>query len=285
MPPNVPPETAPLLEALQQRLLHELLPNLVAAITILVGFLLLRRLLARPLEAVLRRAGIDETARRFVDLVVRATLLVVGLVIALGQLGVNTASLVASLGVAGLTLGFAARDTLANVISGLFIFWDRPFVMGDLVEIEGQYGRVATITLRSTRVVTPDGRMLAIPNSAVVNSVVASYTNFPNLRIEIPVTVGPNEELGRIRGLLLDLVTGDPRYMSEPPARVAVTALNDFNVELTLYAWLSDEREHVTARADLREAVFEALRTAGVDMPPETFRHEPVEVRSPGAVA
>jgi small conductance mechanosensitive channel len=82
----------------------------------------------------------------------------------------------ASLGIAGLTLGFAAKDTLSNVISGLFIFWDRPFVVGDLIEMDGKYGRVEDITLRSTRVVTPDGKMLAIPNSAIVNSSVWSRT-------------------------------------------------------------------------------------------------------------
>ena len=98
---------------------------------------------------------------------VKYTVLTVGVVSALGQVGINTGSLLASLGIAGLTIGFAARDALSNIISGIFIFWDRPFVIGDLIEVNSQYGRVDRITLRSTRVVTVDGRMLAIPNAAM----------------------------------------------------------------------------------------------------------------------
>ena len=87
------------------------------------------------------------------------------------------------------------------MISGLFIFWDRPFVIGDFVEVGGQYGRVESITMRSTRVVTSDGRMLAVPNSLVVNTTLASYTNFPHLRLDVSFTVGVTENLQRVRGL------------------------------------------------------------------------------------
>jgi small conductance mechanosensitive channel len=157
------------------------------------------------------------------------------------------------------------------------IFLDRPFVIGDLVEIEDNYGRVEQITLRSTRIVTPDGKMLAVPNSDIINKTVASYTNFPHLRLDIPVTVGVNENLGRVRRLLLGLVADNPDYLAEPPPRVVVTALNDYNVAMELQAWIRDERTHVPMRSALREQVFEALNAAGVDMPFET-----IEVRSSG---
>lgn len=245
---------------------------LLAAITFAVYYLLWRGVRMVLVHA-LGRFDLDETARSFFLTVARVVILVLGSIVALGELGINTTSLAASLGVAGLTIGFAARDALSNIISGVFIFLDRPFVLGDLIEIGGDYGRVARITLRSTRVVTVDGKMLAIPNAEVVNSTVASYTNFPNLRVDVPVTVGVGEDLGRVRRLLLETVQGDPDYMDAPPPEMVVSELNDYNVLVVLRAWIHDERKHIGKRFELRERVFETLRDAGVDMPYETVRN------------
>lgn len=260
-------------------LFGRLLPDLIVAAITFFAFLVLWNFLSRTLGVVLKRAKLDLTAQNFVKMVVKYTVLTIGVVTALSQLGINTGSVVASLGVAGLTIGFAARDTLSNVISGIFIFWDRPFVVDDFVEIDGHYGRVAEITMRSTRVVTVDGKMLAIPNSQVVNSTVSSYTNFAHLRIDVDVTVGVNEDLGRVRRILLDLIEDDERFLDEPAASVVVTALNDYNVAVQLRVWLDDERQHVPVRFELRERVFEALRSAGVELPYETIQLTPIEVR------
>lgn len=269
-------------ERIGNYLLGELLPNLVVAALTFAAFYILWLVLKRALN-VLERTDLDETARAFIMQVAKYAVFTVGVVSALGQLGVNTASLLTSLGVAGLTLGFAARDTLSNLISGLFIFWDRPFVVGDLIELSGQYGRVKEITMRSTRVVTNDGRMLAIPNSQIVNSTVASYTNFPNLRIEVGFTVGVGEDLHRIRELLLALVEDDDRFLDEPAADVVVTALNDYNCAMEFRAWLEDERKHIPVRFEMRQKVFETLREAGVEMPYETLQLAPMEVRTKSA--
>lgn len=256
-------------------------PGAIAATVLLVGFVVVAFVLKRALALVFTRAGLDPTAAAFVQTMVRATLLTVGVLTALAQLGVDTTGLLTSLGVLGLTLGFAAQNTLSNVISGLFIFWDRPFVLGDLVEVDGVYGRVDLITLRSTRVVTPDGKMFAIPNTVVAGAKVASYTNFPHLRIDVGVTVGVNEDLGRCREILLGLVKG-AAWMTTPEPVVVVTDLGDYNVTLELRAWLADEKTHVAVRMALREAIFEAFREAGVDMPYQTLALTPVEVRTAG---
>ncbi len=255
------------------------LPGTLAAVVVLVAAWLLWKALDRLLSAVFTRAEVDITAASFIRTLSKAALFIVGSLTALDQLGVDTTSILASLGVVGLTLGFAAQDTLSNIISGLFIFWDRPFVLGDLVELDGEYGRVERITLRSTRLVTPDGRMFAIPNKVAAGAKVASYTNFPNLRIDIEVAVGVREDLGRVRRVLLGLVEGRPGWLAEPAPLVVVTALGDYNVTLELRAWLEDERTHVTARMGLREAAFVALTEAGVDMPYETLKLQPLEVR------
>lgn len=266
-------------EQITDRVFGQFLPDLVVASITFLVFYVIWRILEKALVAVMERAKVEATAARFVHLVLKYVVLTMGVVTALAQMGVNTGSLIASLGIAGLTLGFAAQDVLSNIISGLFIFWDRPFVIGDLVEIDGKYGRVETITMRSTRVVTVDGKMLAIPNSVIANSTVTSYTNFPHLRIDVEVTVGVNEDLGRVRELLLAQVPPGDGILAEPAPQVVVMALNDYNVLLELRAWVEDETQHIQRRFALREKIYVALTEAGVDMPFETLAISPIEVR------
>ena len=262
----------------------ELAGNLIVAGITFLAFYLVARALDWVVPRVLTKLGVNETTRSFVSTVTRLVLLTIGTVAALAEMGINTPALITSLGVAGLTIGFAARDALSNVVSGFFIFWDRPFVLGDLIDFDGGHGRVNKISLRATRVVTPDGRMISIPNSVVLNGPVTSYTNFPHLRIDVPVSVGVGEDLGRIRNILLDLTRSDPDYLGDPVPRVAVTRLGDYFVEIELRVWLDNERNHLLKRPELRERVFEALRDAGVQMPFETLAIEPIELRATEAV-
>lgn len=259
-------------------LVVEWLGNLIVGLIIILVFYLLWRIIRLVLRPSLVRSGVDETTTSFVETAVKYTIIIIGVVTALDSAGIQTSAVLASLGIAGLTIGFAARDALSNLISGILIFLDRPFVIGDLVEVEDKYGRVDRITLRSTRIVTSDGKMLAVPNTEVINKTVASYTNFPHLRLDIPVTVGVNENLAEVRRILLDLVTDHPHFLTDPAPRVVVQALNDYNVAMELQAWLIKEREHVERRSELRERVFNALNNAGVDMPFETIQLRPMTV-------
>jgi small conductance mechanosensitive channel len=193
-------------------------------------------------------------------------------------MGVDTAGLLASLGIVGITIGFAARDAFSNLISGILIYLDRPFVIGDLVEVGDNYGRVDQITLRSTRIITSDGKMLAVPNTEIINKTVTSYTNFPHLRLDVEVTIGVAEDIQKVRQVLLGVLQNDPDFLDEPPARVIVTQLNDYNVAVELQAWIKDERRHVEKRTELRERVFKALNDAQIEMPFETLQLTPLRV-------
>ncbi|MFN2253803.1 MAG: mechanosensitive ion channel family protein, partial [Candidatus Promineifilaceae bacterium] len=258
----------------------ELLTDIFAALIVFALYVLLWFIVRALLKPVMRRSPLDETWNVFIESIIKYGLLLAGIVSALAAAGVNTAALLASLGIAGFTIGFAAKDAFSNLISGLLIYLDRPFVIGDLVEIEDNYGTVDQITLRSTRIITSDGKMLAVPNADIINKTVASYTNFPHLRLDIEVTVGVEEDLNHVRQVLLAQVAQDPDFMTEPAPRVIVTQLNDYNVAMELQAWLDNEREHVDRRSALRERVYDALRTAGVDMPFETLQLAPIDVRS-----
>jgi len=259
-------------------LLADGLTNLVVGLAVFLAFYLLWRVLMLIMRRTIRKSTLDETTYSFVETAVKYTVLIIGMVGALDVVGIDTGALLASLGIVGVTIGFAARDSLSNFISGIIIFIDRPFVLGDLVEIDDKYGRVSEITLRSTRVVTSDGRMLAVPNTEIVNKTVASYTNFPNLRLDIPITIAVDEDIEKTRNILLGLTEDDPEYLNDPTPRVIVTVLNDYNVAIELQVWLKDERQHVEKRFELREKAFNALNRAGIQMPFETIQLAPIQV-------
>jgi small conductance mechanosensitive channel len=239
-----------------------------------LGWIIIRLLLKRFLP----KSRFDQTSQAFITTILQYTILLLGLVNALSVMGVDTAGLLASLGIVGITIGFAARDAFSNLISGILIFLDRPFVIGDLVEVGDNYGRVDQITLRSTRIITSDGKMLAVPNSEIINKTVTSYTNFPNLRLDLAVTVGVHENIDQVRQILFGVIENDPDYLQEPPARVVITQLNDYNVALELQAWIEDERKHVEKRFELREKIFNTLNEKQIEMPFETIQLTPLTV-------
>ena len=258
-------------------ILGELIIKMIIAVIVLIIFYVIWRLLNGLVASRLKR-HLDKTSIAFAETVIKFSIFGVAVVVALSSAGIKTTALLGSLGVAGLSIGFALRDTLSNIISGILVFMDRPFTIDDLVEIDGKYGRVDRITLRTTRIVTNDGKMLAVPNAEIMNKTVTSYTNFPHLRLDIAVTVGVAEDLDEVRRVLLSLVQQDTDYMPEPPPTVVVTRLGDYNIELELHVWLEEERDHVKKRFELREKIYKALIAAGVDMPFETIQLAPHKV-------
>jgi small conductance mechanosensitive channel len=258
----------------------QILSKLIIGAVVLAAFYLGWLLINPFLKMIFKRSRTNEMTSTFLSTLAKYSLLIIGSVTALDSMGIKIGAVLASLGIAGLTIGFAARDSLSNIISGILIFIDRPFVIGDIVEIEGFYGRVEKITLRSTRIITSDGKMLAVPNTEIINKTVASYTNFPHLRLDIQVTIGVNEDIEKARRILVDLLENKPEFLAEPGPRVVVTSLNDYNVALELQVWLKDERAHIEKRYKLREEVFNALTAAGIEMPFETLSITPVQLTS-----
>ena len=108
----------------------------------------------------------------------------------------------------------------------------------------------------------------------------ASYTNFPTLRVDVPVTVAVTEDLGNVRKHLLSIVADDDRYVEDKPAVVVVKTLDDYFVEVELRVWIKDEKTHIAERFRLREAIKNTLDAAGVEMPYETLSVTPLTVHS-----
>lgn len=245
--------------------------NVLKAALILLAFYILYRILKSVVGRLTEQFDLGKTVVSFLEMGLKYTLMIFAAVTALNNIGYDVTSLIAGLGIVGIALGFAAKDTLSNIVAGIFIFWDRPFYIGDLVEIEDEYGSVQDITLRTTRIVTPDGRMVSIPNQNIAANKVISYTMFPHLRLDIDVTIGVEEPIDKARQVMLKIVRGDKKFMDDPPPVVLVQELGDFYTKIQLRVWLENTLTHIPVRAELREKIKDAFDAAKIEMPFETF--------------
>ncbi len=252
-------------------LIDTFIPNILIFTITFSIFIIIWLFVKKTLSLIFKKVSVDKTIKSFIMTTLKYLLIIIGLITSLSQIGIDTGSILASLGVAGLTLGFAAKDALSNIISGIFIFWDRPFVIDDLIEIAGKYGTVTEITMRSTRILTVDGKILSIPNSQIVNSAVASYTNFPHLRLDIEFTVGPLVNIQDLRDLICSSLPENEVFLSEPGPQLILKSMNDYNLSLVFMVWIKDERKHIELRNLLTEHIYNMMLKNNIDLPYETI--------------
>jgi small conductance mechanosensitive channel len=166
-----------------------------------------------------------------------------------------------------IAVGFAAQDALANVISGIMIFWDKPFLVGDWITVGDSYGEVTDITLRSTRIRTPRNTYVVIPNKSIIDVVLENHSKHGEVRVEIPVGIAYKEDIGKARRAILEAVGRIEGICDDPAPDVVVQALGGSSVDLMVRVWI--------ASAGLQRPVFFkvieesklALDRAGIQIP------------------
>ena len=241
--------------------------KLVIAIIVLMVFVAAYRLVRAGMRTVFQRAKIEEDAAGLILVTAKFLILGFGTIVALDQVGFNVTGLLAGLGVAGLALGFAAKDTLANFIAGATILWDRPFRVGDRVEIDGEFGQVKRITLRSTRIHTNQNRVVIIPNQNVVINKIVNHTMQASLRLDVPFGIAYKEDVEAARRVVLALTEGDDRLRQRPPPEVVVSELGDSAVLCQLRFWLKNPHQEVPLELEYLERIKRALDEAGISIP------------------
>ncbi|MFP3947664.1 MAG: mechanosensitive ion channel family protein [Longimicrobiales bacterium] len=244
------------------------LPSLVAAIGVFVVFWAISRFTRPPIRRALDRADFNPALiRLLIDQVYRVSILLVGLVMAASQLGIDVGAALAGLGVAGIAVGFAARDSIANTIAGFLIFWDKPFTGGHMVETQGQYGEVQHITLRTTRIRTPNNTYVVIPNRQIIEDVLVNHSMYGETRVQVPVGIAYEEGVARAREVLLDAVKHVEGADDEPAPAVVVKELGDSSVNLEVRVWVHDASNERALFVRTLEACKSALDDAGIEMP------------------
>ena len=244
------------------------LPHLLVAALILVVFWIAYRVTRPTFRGILRRGHIDDALIvLLVDNIYRLAMIVVAVVIAAGQVGINILPAVAGLGVIGIALGFAAQDSVANMISGFLIFWDKPFVVGDYMSVQDQYGRVDEITLRTTRVRTPSNTYVVIPNRKIIESTLINHSKHGGTRVDVPVGIASGESLEKARHALLPAVAAVEGVALQPEPDVVVTALKTGSVDLMVRVWIDDAALERPVFFRVTEACLDALNRSGIQTP------------------
>ena len=243
------------------------LPSLAAAILVLFGFWLLYRLSRPALARILARTGFDHALANMILSVYRFALGAFGIVMAAGQLGINVGAALAGLGIVGLTIGFAAKDSLGNIMAGFLIFWDKPFHVGDWITLADHYGKVAEITMRTTRLRTRNNTWVIIPNESVINQVLVNHSRNGETRLEIPVGIAYKENIPEARRVILEAIEPVKYVIKKPAAKVVVNALGDSSVDLFIHAWIADAEDEKPAFFEILEAAKLGLDRAGIEIP------------------
>ena len=222
-----------------------------------------RRGVRHALERVPR---MDETLKPFLAKLVWYVIMAFVLVAVLSQFGVQTTSVIAILGAAGLAIGLALQGTLANVASGVMLLFLRPFNIGDYVDAGGIAGTVVEIGLFNTEIKTRKGLCLIVPNKIIWESPITNFSRNPTRRFDITVSISYGDDVNGATDLLMGLLTGDERILDDPEPLAVVEELGDSAVIINLRAWTRAE-DFWAAVWDLKKAIKVEFEVAGYSIP------------------
>ncbi len=241
--------------------------DLVAAIVVLViGFVLARFLSRRITRLSEIYPSLDQTLFSFLSNIVRYVVITLTILIVLNTFGIQTTSLVALFGAAGLAIGLALQGTLSNVAAGVMIVFFRPIRLGDFVQINDAMGTVMNINLNFTELATIDNVQVIVPNSQVWGNTITNYSVYDTRRAEWTFGVSYGADLKLTEKVIRDTIMADDRSRTSPEPFVQVNNLGDFSVDFLVRVWVS-RADYFAYQADMKRRVKEALDAAGIDIP------------------
>lgn len=240
--------------------------TLLSALAVLVFGMWVAKRLTQWATSLLHRKSMDEAAAGFVGQIAYAILVVMVLLTALDQIGVDTTSMIAALGAAGLAIGLALQSSLSNLASGFLLVTLRPFKKGDYVEAAGTSGSVDQITMLQTRLVTPDNRKVTVPNSSVMSNTITNYSALPTRRLDLVVGVSYDDDIRQVKAVLEELVAGDERIMKEPSHLIAVSELADSSVNFNFRMWCQAS-DYWALKWDMTERIKLTFDERGISIP------------------
>ncbi|EIM74987.1 mechanosensitive ion channel protein MscS [Nitratireductor aquibiodomus RA22] len=237
-----------------------------AIILIIAGFIvagMVEKWVRRTLD---RFPSFDVTLTSFLSKIARYAVLILVGVTVLAQFGVQTASIIAALGAAGLAIGLALQGTLQNVAAGIMLLVLKPFRVGEFVEASGISGTIQTIGLFATEMKTVDGLYILAPNSSLWNTSVTNYSRNPRRRNDLVIGIGYNDDIDLAQKTMLDLAASDDRVLADQEPATFVSELGDSAVNITMRYWTTTADWWQT-RLDLTKAAKKAFDEKGISIP------------------
>lgn len=182
--------------------------------------------------------------------------------------GYDITYLLTGLGIAGIIIGFAAKDPIANVISGILLLADRSFELGDEIEVEGLYGTVEDITLRSTRIRTIEHKLVYIPNAELISKNIVNYTiGDRRICLKIPVGISYESSIDLAKKVMMEAIKETEGTLVNPEPEVLLKNFGDFSVDLELRVWISDAKERFDLESEIRWKIKKKFMENGVEIP------------------
>ncbi len=199
---------------------------------------------------------------------------VLAILFALDVLGINVVPVLAGAGIAGIAVGFAAKDTLSNLIAGILLIIDRPFEIGDRIELwsspqgSATWGDVIDIGLRATKIRTTDNIVIIIPNNQIMMRDIVNYTTIStDIRVRIPIGVSYDTDIKKAKSVILEVANTTEWVLKDPPPMVVVRQFGESSVDLQLRIWIKDARRRIDAISYITDKVKEAFDREGIEIP------------------
>ena len=248
-------------------------------LALLVFFIgrMIANLLVKAVLSMMGKAKVEPILTDFVGTVLGALLLVLVIVISLSQLGLDTTSLITLLGAAGLAVGLALKDSLSHFAAGVMLIVFRPFKLGDYVEVGGVAGSVDRITIFSTRMKTPDNRVVTVPNANVFGNTMVNYSEESTRRLDMVVGISYGSALLLAKKILVEMLASDERVLKDPEFKVAVSELADSSVNFVVRPWVKAS-DYWAVKWDLTEAIKLRFDAEGIEIP---FPQMDVHINNP----
>lgn len=268
---------------ISQWLSNEFFVKLVSCGLILVIGLPLAAFVARMIYRV-TAVRVSVQAGLIISRIIRWLLFAVVVATFLKQFGVDLGAALGAAGIMGIAVGFAAQTSLSNVISGFFLLGERPFVVGDLIEVDGITGIVDSIGMISATVRTLDNRSVRIPNETLVKSTVTNITKNPIRRYDLEVGVSYSEDIGDVIRVLRETAEANIHCLDEPSPLVLFVGFGDSSINFMLGVWMV-KQDYLLVRNSIAQQVQQAFNREGIEIP---FPHQvlaggkasaPIEIR------
>jgi len=239
-------------------------------IAVALAIFIIGRWIAKWLTGVLRkvmtRGKLDEMLINFLGNIVYMILLLAVVMAALDHLGIQTTSLLAVFGAAGLAIGLALKDSLANFSSGVMIILFRPFKVGDFIEAGGASGVVEEVRMFATILRTGDNREIILPNGQIYGGMIVNYSARDTRRIDLVFGIGYDDDIAKARQIMEGILKQDERILADPAPSIALGELGDSSVNFNVRPWVNSG-DYWPVRADLLEKIKLAFDANGISIP------------------
>ena len=240
--------------------------KVVAAIVILVVGRWVAIGVRNLVRRLMRKAGIDQTIRRFVGNLTYILLLVFIVLAALSQLGIQTTSFIAVLGAAGLAIGLALQGSLANFAAGFLMILFKPFRVGDYIEGGGVAGTVEEIQIFTTTMKTPDNKTVIVPNAKMTGDNIINWSTLGTRRVDLIFGIGYGDDIDKAKQVMADVLAQDERILKEPPPQIAMLELADSSVNFVVRPWVRVQ-DYWSVHFDTTEKIKKAFDANGISIP------------------